>query len=349
MKILINTPHLSLHGGVANHFKGLSMYWSENVKYNTIGGRKGIPGPIILIYDYINFFFLCVFIKYDIIVLNPSLGKTAIKRDALFLKISKWFKIKTIIFFHGWSEDIVDDLNLCSKSFSKSYNKADKLIVLAQSFKEDLIKWGITIPIYKSTTKVDNALLKKFDFNRKSWKPNLLFLTRVETYKGVFTTLEAFKLVKKKNPEITLTVAGNGSKLALAKKFVIMNKIPDVKFLGNVSGTELIQAYSDASIYILPSHSEGMPTSVLEAMAFGLPIISRPVGGLVDFFEEDKMGYLIKSFSPQEYAEKIIYLLNNDKKCREIGKYNNEYAEAHFMASKVAFNIEKILKDGYSY
>src|SRR5690554_8211066 len=85
-----------------------------------------------------------------------------------------------------------------------------------------------------------------------------------------------------------------------------------------------------------------MPTSVLEAMAFGLPIISRPVGGLVDFFEEDKMGYLIESLDPKEYADKIVQLLENNQKMKEIGIYVHIYAKKHFMDSKVALDTQII-------
>jgi hypothetical protein len=75
MKILINTPDTSILGGVANHYKGLKSYWTEDVRYNFIGGRKGIPGSLVLIYDYLKFFFICLFVNYDVVVLNPSLGK----------------------------------------------------------------------------------------------------------------------------------------------------------------------------------------------------------------------------------------------------------------------------------
>ena len=345
MKILINTPDLSGPGGVINHYKGLKSYWPSDVTYNEVGKRKGIPTAVIFIYDYLKFTFLCLFGKYSIILLNPSLGKTAIKRDALFLKIAKLFKIKTVVFFHGWSNDMIDKLNKSSVKFSLRYNQADKIIVLAQSFKTDLIKWGITKPIFITSTKVNDDLLSGFDFKKKPWSLNILFLTRVEKYKGIFTTLEAFIVVKEKFPSAKLTIAGDGTKLSLAKDFVAENNIPDVHFLGNIAGNELIKAFSNASMYILPSYSEGMPTSVLEAMAFGLPIISRPVGGLVDFFEKDKMGYLIESFQPEEYAEKIMILLENLEKCKEIGKYNHEYAKKHFLASKVAQELDVVLQN----
>lgn len=345
MKILINTPDTSLLGGVANHYKGLQSHWTQDVKYNFVGGRKGIPGPIILVFDYIKFFFRCLFGNYDVVLLNPSLGKTAIKRDALFLKIAKWFKIKTVVFFHGWSADVVDELNKNSSGFSETFNRADKIIVLAKSFKEDLFNWGITKPIYLSTTKVNDDLLKDFRIENKKESSAILFLTRIETYKGIFTTLEAFKIVELKFPSATLTIAGDGTQLEQAKKFVQENNLKNVQFLGNISGEILSKTFSNSAIYILPSHGEGMPTSVLEAMAFGLPIISRPVGGLVDFFEEDKMGYLIESLDPNEYADKIVQLLENNQKIKEIGNYNHVYAKKHFMASKVALEIQKILSN----
>jgi glycosyltransferase involved in cell wall biosynthesis len=86
-----------------------------------------------------------------------------------------------------------------------------------------------------------------------------------------------------------------------------------------------------------------MPTSVLEAMAFGLPVITRPVGGLVDFFENDKMGYLIESLNPLDYAQKIDLLINDIEKANAIANYNMEYAHEYFLASKVARQLEKIL------
>ncbi|RBP27056.1 glycosyltransferase involved in cell wall biosynthesis [Oceanihabitans sediminis] len=343
MKVLINTPDTSFFGGVANHYKGLKPYWSHNVKYNFVGGRKRIPGPILLIYDYLKFFILCAFGNYDVILLNPSLGKTAIKRDALFLRIASVFKIKTVVFFHGWSPDMVNVLNISSKKFCNTFNKADKIIVLAKSFKTDLMKWGITRPIYLTTTKVNDEMLKDFDFNYKPWDSNILFLTRIEIYKGIFTTLEAYKILKPDFPNLSLTIAGDGSKLEDAKDFVKEYKLEDVTFLGSISGDELIKTFSKASIYILPSHGEGMPTSVLEAMAFGIPIISRPVGGLVDFFKESENGYLIESYQPEKYAGKITQLLKESDTCKRIGEYNHIYAKNNFMASKVALKLEEIL------
>ena len=141
MKILINTPDLKLSGGVANHYRGLLPFWKLNVKYNYIGGRNKIPGLLILPFDLLKFLFKCFFGKYDLIILNPSLGKTAIKRDAIFLKIATLTKKKTIVFWHGWSPKIVLKINNNSRWFSQNFNYASMHLVLSGEFKKDLIKW----------------------------------------------------------------------------------------------------------------------------------------------------------------------------------------------------------------
>lgn len=90
-----------------------------------------------------------------------------------------------------------------------------------------------------------------------------------------------------------------------------------------------------------------MPTSVLEAMAFGLPIISRPVGGLCDFFENGKMGELIVSHNPEEYANAVDKFLNNRTLAKEISRSNHKYTKKHFLASSVAKKIEDTLSGYY--
>ena len=85
-----------------------------------------------------------------------------------------------------------------------------------------------------------------------------------------------------------------------------------------------------------------MPTSVLEAMAFGLAVITRPIGGMADFFEEGKMGYLTTSLDPTDYLKKFKQLLEVEANILSVGKYNFDYAKQHFYASKVAQDLERI-------
>lgn len=343
MKIVINTPSiLESRGGVANHFKGLKSYWKEDVSYNIIGDRNGIPGFIVLPFDLMKSLIKYLFNKPEIVVLNPSLGKTALKRDALFLRIAKLFKIKVIVIFHGWNKNIEKLITENPKWFLRNYEDVDKFLVLANEFKCKMQEWGINKPIALTTTKVDDELLSNFKIESKKHGHNILFLARVEENKGILTTIKAFSIVKNKFPHVKLTVAGDGNALEKAKELVKEKLISDVVFTGKISGKELKSVFSKNSIYILPTtHGEGMPTSILEAMAFGLSIITRPVGGVKDFFEIQKMGYLVNNLDPKFYADIMIDLLSSQNKLNEIGNFNYYYAKKYFLASSVAASLEK--------
>lgn len=115
--------------------------------------------------------------------------------------------------------------------------------------------------------------------------------------------------------------------------------------MGALSGEERLRAYRKADFFFFPSYGEGMPTVVLEAMAFGLPVVTRRVGGLVDFFEDGKMGRITDSLDPREFAELMEPYINNAEYCLQTSHYNYEYAQEHFMATKVGRKIEKLMKN----
>lgn len=342
MNILIVSPSFKILGGVANHHMGLQPHWSHRISFCFQGKRKKIPAIITLIPDFLIFIFRLIFTKVDIVFINPSLRNYQLKRDSFYIKLSKLFKKKIVTFFHGWDPTLAQHIIENPKWFQKNYGACSLIFCLYSKFKEDLIKMGITCPIYLTTTKVSDHLLENFDINKRDGSiKTLLFLARLEESKGIFIVLECYKILKKENPNLRLFVCGSGNADFSAKQYVEDNKIKDVSFWGNVKGEKLKEAFEKSDVYILPtSHGEGMATSVLEAMAFGLPVISRPVGGVNDFFEDGKMGYMLNSLDPKDYAEKIQFLINNPDKTKSIGLFNHSYALEKFLASKVAKLLE---------
>ena len=135
MKILINTPSLKLLGGVANHYLGLKDFWSEDVRYNTVGKRsKNGKGIFWLPWDVLKFFLKLFVFSPDIVLFNTSLGESALKRDFFFMKIATLFNIKVVVFIHGFNLEyakIVDKQWVCN-----NLNKTSMILVLASSFKE---------------------------------------------------------------------------------------------------------------------------------------------------------------------------------------------------------------------
>lgn len=342
MKILSVIPSLQLLGGVANHYQGLSPYWKEDMKYLSYGKRKNIPAFLTLIPDYFHFVFLLILSKIDVVIINPSLRSYQITRDGLYLLIAKLFNKKVVTFIHGWDPNLYMKIKNKPDLFCKVYGKSQFIYTLYSGYKKDLEALPLKCPILLTTTKVSNSLVENFDITQRDGKiQQILFLARVEQTKGIDITIKAYELIKEKYPEIHLCVCGTGKALDDTIDYVKNRHIKDVSFEGFVQGNDRIRFFTSSQIYILPTYGEGMATSVLEAMAMGLIVVSRPVGGVVDFFENGKMGYLLDSLDPQDYADTIEKIIVNQALAKQMAENNYKYANEHFLASKVAKKFEE--------
>lgn len=345
MKILVNTPSLDLHGGVANHYKGLIAFWTDNVIYNTVGKRneRNGSGRYWLPWDLVKFIFRLITLQPDVVMVNPSLGASALKRDFIFIKIARALKFKTVAFIHGFNLEYAEQVN--KKWVRNNLNQTELIFVLANAFKKELLSWGITTSIVLTTTKVNDKLLEGFSVSSRTGNiKHILFLSRIEKAKGIYEAVRTYEILKKKFPSLTMNIVGDGSELQSVKEYVARNKVADVHFTGSLSGKALINEFVKGDLYLFPSYGEGMPTSVLEAMAFGLPVFTRHVGGLNDFFEDGKMGYITDSLNPIDFANAMIPYIENPELTKQVAHYNAQYARTHFMASNVAKQIETVIK-----
>ena len=343
MKILINTVSFDSIGGVSDHFSGLKNKFKETIIFNFIGGRtSSFFFPFLQFFDYLKYIYKILIYKPDLIHLNPSLNKKSILRDSIFLLIARLFKIKVLVFWHGWETDFekkIEEKYL--KLFKYFYNYANAHIVLYSGFKSSLQRWGITSNIFLETTKVDDDLLNDFTVQDKVYKNTILFLSRIVESKGIYVAIDAFRKLK----DATLLIAGTGPELDKVKSYIKNNNIKNIIFLGYVRDRDKIDVFKKSDIYIFPTwYKEGMPTSVLEAMSFGLPVITRPVAGLRDFFENEKMGFISDSKDPIIFEKMLNILLQDKQKMRDIGIYNYKYAKENFMASRVSKRLENIYK-----
>ena len=244
---------------------------------------------------------------------------------------------------HGFNLDYAKTID--KKWAEKNFNKASMIFVLSNQFKDIMQSWGVTVPIRLTTTKVDDALLDSTAIKTNETNRNILCLTRIEKAKGIYETVDTFAILKQKYKNATLTFVGDGSELETLKEYAKSKILSDIRFTGKLSGKELSKEYQNADFFLFLSYGEGMPTVVLEAMAFGLPIFTRKVGGLADFFENGKMGYITDSLVPNDFADAMIPYLENPELSKQAAQYNANYAQKHFMASNVAKQIEQTIKD----
>ncbi|SLM28698.1 conserved hypothetical protein [Desulfamplus magnetovallimortis] len=349
-KLLIITPEFSTIGGVSSLYNILKPFFDTNfVEFFHAGSRQEASKGIIRVLfriagDYISFLKKLNKREHSTIILNPSLANKSLIRDGIFLLLAKLFNLKVIIFFHGWKKNTEQLIVFRFKClFSLIYFQADTIIVLADQYKKVLDNIGYQGNLIVGNTCVDyqfashfSQLKRTFEYGNK-FKYTILYLNRIEKEKGVYEAINIFQAIRKRFENVQMIIAGSGSEFSSVKQYVTEKNIPDLLLLGYVSGFEKINVFKEADCYLFTSYSEGMPVSVLEAMTAGLPVITTPVGGLIDFFEPGKMGYMFSLEDEDLILKTIETLMNDQKQATDISKYNMVYANEHFSA----FNLSK--------
>lgn len=356
-KILILVPGENARGGISNYYYAIKKEFRMPVDYFVRGTRnypfrqpyfKDLAQSFL---DIINFIRIVRKKKYSLVQTSTSLDDVSVIRDWLFILIANFYKVDVIVFYRGWKKNFQNKLeNTYIKTFKKIFFKAKCSIVLSSEFKDKLIEWGYTQPVHIETTLVDTELVKDFTTANIEKKysdiatPKLLFLSRIEIAKGVYETIDTFVLLQKKYRNIKMTIAGDGLEEANVIKYIDSRKIKNINITGHLTGAEKVHEFMSSHIFILPSYTEGMPVTVCEAMAFGLPIVTRKVGGLRDFFINGEHGYFTESKDPQYFYDIIDKLFSNPELMKKISHNNYEYAANRFLSSNVARRIEKIFE-----
>jgi glycosyltransferase involved in cell wall biosynthesis len=350
-KVLLISPSLKLHGGVVEFNKMLLKYGRSNYiifELKSVVHKNILLKTIFLIIDFSKFCWLLITNKIDLVHVNPSLGKNSIKRDGVFIIISKFFKKKVFVHWHGWNpanEYLLEVKNL--GFIKKSFFKADHIKFLSVHFENKFKSLGFKNKTSLGSTFVDDALVN--ETSKKTFKTNainLLFLSTVSKNKGIYIVVSIFKELYKKYPNISLIIAGKGEELDNVRQLVASQGLNNVYFTGFVSGKEKNLIYSKSHIYLFPSMYEGMPTSLLEALCFGLPIVCSNVGAIPEFFEEENMGYMIENINnSNSYVEKIMTLLDDNILINKISNYNSKIGFKKYLASKNVLKIEQDYKN----
>ncbi|MCL4776362.1 MAG: glycosyltransferase family 4 protein [Gammaproteobacteria bacterium] len=348
MKVLITVPRLSLPGGVANYYRTLRSYLDADKVYLEIGRVPGECGRwrklCRLLGDYWRFHRLLSVGSFDLVHVNPSMDRHAMLREALLILIAKAHQRRVLVYYRGWHPDALAAVHRrFPRLFRRIYGRVDASIVLAREFREVLHGLDVSEPIFLETTVVDDQVFATASDRAAARDScNILFLSRLDTGKGVPEALAAFAELQLRRPDARLTIAGDGPERAAAEQEVARRRLANVRFLGHVSGPDKARVFREADIYLFTSLAEGMPNSVLEAMAFGLPVVTRPVGGIRDFFEDGRMGFAIDSLDARVFAERLQHLADDPQLRMRIGANNREFAASRFSASRVAARLLSI-------
>ncbi|MDA3820130.1 MAG: glycosyltransferase family 4 protein, partial [Candidatus Delongbacteria bacterium] len=215
------------------------------------------------------------------------------------------------------------------QSIIKYFNTFDHIIVLAETFKQQISELNIhSTKISVVTTGIDKNEFKSLTKKNESESTlNILFLSRIEKAKGITEFIESLPKVVEQFPNIRYHIAGSGDYLDSIKIHpVALSYSEHIIFHGYIRGKKKLNLFKNSDLFVFPSYSEGCPVSVLEALAAGLPIIFTEVGALPDILKNNINGIKVAKQSSKEIAEAIISLMDNETLRKNISIENLKYS-----------------------
>ncbi|MGI6144493.1 MAG: glycosyltransferase family 4 protein [Clostridia bacterium] len=178
--------------------------------------------------------------------------------------------------------------------------------------------------------------MDKFTYTPIQDFPVFLFVGRLIRDKGVLEYIAAAKLVKKRYPEAKFQIVGYFDTNPTALSPEEFHSCLDdglIEYLGEAADVRPFLAKS--SVFVLPSYHEGIPKSVLEAMAMGRPIITTDAPGCKDTVIDGVNGFLVPVKNSEKLAEKMIWMIENKDKAMKMGQASVRICQENFEVSKV--------------
>ena len=171
-----------------------------------------------------------------------------------------------------------------------------------------------------------------------------VIVARLSGLKGHATLLRSLNRLRAEGIDLTLLIAGDGAQRSELEREARDLSLDDriVRFLGARSDVEhLLRA---ADFFVLPSDTEGLPLSVLEAMAHGLPIVASNVGGIPELIDDGKEGLLIPPADPVALAAAIRRLSDDPELGRKLGDAARARASGEFSLATTIRNYDQLYR-----
>lgn len=347
-KVCMVVPSFSAKGGIAtvvSGYKNSELEKQYNIKYieSYCDGSK-VKKIFKAIEAYFSFFKEMLINKPDLVHIHSSFGGS-FYRKLPFVYMASAFNIPVINHIHG-SEIANLYINASKKKkrlVEACFDKCKYLVVLSEEWKNNLQVVNTKTPkiVVENYSTIHKECLRR----KKNQKKNILFLGFITELKGCFDIPEIAKKVIEKNENVKFVLAGSGEIGKLQEIIAEKGISQYFSFPGWVKKDEKEKLLVNADIFFLPSYTEAMPMSILEAMGYGLPIVTTNVGGIPQLVEEGKNGYMTEPGNIDCFVDIILRLIENDELIYSMGKESIEKAYKKYSLEKHLHKLCELYED----
>jgi len=255
--------------------------------------------------------------------------------------------LPSVVTVHGVFADRGVALNFAQCVYLRTFGlevfrSAGRVICLTRGDVEEVVRFGC--PLDKIRL-IPNAVdTERFKPCKERDDNLVVWVGRFVPEKGLEYLIEAAKTVTEEVKDVQFLLVGYGPLKAKIMKLAYDRGLfsRSIRFKGPLSRDEVAKVLGKAAIFVFPSLKEGLPLSVLEAMACGKPVIGSDTSGISDVVTHGQNGLLISPRNPKALANAVLTLLNDKNLTRRLGKNARQLVAEKYSWNVITDKIEKV-------
>lgn len=354
-KILFLTPreNLNVKGGISTWTSkiikyGLPYNYNYKIVDTSISYNRGIfYKKLNLILEFSRTLsilskLIAQLFKYKptLVHFNCSISPYGLFRDIIAVYIIKLFSIPVVVHYRGNLPQPWKKTKKIASYFLKIIiKKSDLNLAMNETSLLFLnsIKSGSNNFILESFIDDSVFTLTKNNLNNSN-SLKIIFVGAIAVSKGGIELIELAKLL----PRHEFILIG---KLSPDMECFFQNLPKNISFLGQIKHDEIYNNLQLSDIFIFPSHTEGFPNAVLEAMAIGLPVIGTNVGSIPSMIDQGIGGYLVNIGEIKKMKKYIEFLSSNFEIRRSMGVFNKKKSKEKYSYSVITKKLINLYKN----
>ena len=307
-------------GGVSSVLQSYSEY-IENMRHiPTWKDTNKLNKAWYFLYHYVWFWLLLIFDRRIKIVHIHTADGPSFERKSAMMRAAKHMGKRVILHMHAASFHEYYEESTKKEWIFKNVNLCDRLIVLSPWWRDYFVKFGIE---EEKIIMLNNivSIPDKVEHRKPEMPIRYTFLGHLGKRKGIWDMLDVIDNHKNDlRGKFCLRFGGNGFEDEI-KAYIEEHSLQDfVVFEGWVNGEKKAELLRWADVFMLPSYNEGLPISILEALAYGMPVISTPVGGIPEVVKNSVNGIMVEPGNKVDIWNAIKFYIDNNTAIENEGK-----------------------------
>lgn len=344
-------PAVDGKGGIASVVSVLQQvgfFERHHVRYvstHVVGSRLAKLGAAVA--GVWQVLVICVFARPRIVHVH-SASHASFFRKSLMLAIARAVGLKTVFHLHGGGFKkfaTAESGALTRWWIRRTLTKSSAVIALSESWADFLREYA---PAVKVHVVANSVAVRELAQPACEVPARILFLGRASRSKGIFELLEAIASLTAQSPQmsqIRLAIGGDGDLDEIARAVEQLGLGAHVEILGWVGPERKEAELARAAIFALPSYDEGLPMSMLEAMAAAKAVVVTPVGGIPQAVSDGVNGLLVAPRDVAALAQALRSLIEDDALRQRLGRGARATIVERFSTDAVLGKLDALYRE----